>query len=336
MSAREPRQSWRRRELSRRSTQRSTEAGGKTPQRWWNTFTKTIVGLGALASAIAAIMSLWPSPDVADSASLSSVRVVEMPVSEYVYRSTTLTPRSQGLPGRTEPPAAGLSMGLSATRVDVAFGVGRVESQDSPTPATPEPPTSTVPPASPTKSGPPTSEASPTVSAPFELPPMLSRADQLAVAEEVLRRMPNSVPGGFTDLLSHAVIITDKGKGVKPGDAVDRVVSLLGESRTVGGRSDGKVEPLGVLVSANVELVGLRGRPILLSWSVLKESGAAPLPETWRTSMFGYQLRATSEHDTGTVDIWVPMPKAPGQYLVRLTLSTEDARLTSADSPNFG
>jgi hypothetical protein len=116
----------------------------------------------------------------------------------------------------------------------------------------------------------------------------------------------------------------------------DQIVALLRHGRTIGRRPGGKVEPLGVLVTSNVEVVGLRDRQLRLSWSVLERSGATPLPEVWHSRTIEYLLNATSDRDTGTMDFWVPMPKAPGQYFVRLTLSTDGALLTSADSPDFG
>jgi len=40
----------------------------------------------------------------------------------------------------------------------------------------------------------------------------------------------------------------------------------------------------------------------------------------------------SSQRDTAGLELWVPLPKEPGPYFVRLTLSVDDAPLASADS----
>ncbi len=89
-------------------------------------------------------------------------------------------------------------------------------------------------------------------------------------------------------------------------------------------------------MSVNLEVIGLRGQPLLLAWSLFQRSGKVPLPKEWRTTNAGYRLQATSEHDTGNVDFWIPLPKAPGLYYVSVTLATNGVRLTSAESQDFG
>src|SRR3954468_18493970 len=76
----------------------SRNSDPRSPRWWWNSLTKTVLGLGALASAIGAIMALWPSPDAADSASLTAVGLARMPISEYKERSVSLHPDGGGKP----------------------------------------------------------------------------------------------------------------------------------------------------------------------------------------------------------------------------------------------
>lgn len=45
---------------------------------------------------------------------------------------------------------------------------------------------------------------------------------------------------------------------------------------------------------------------------------------------------ATTEDDTGSLDVWVPLPVAPGPYFIRLILASDGARLASMDSSPFG
>ncbi|WP_132153062.1 hypothetical protein [Kribbella antiqua] len=129
--------------------------------------------------------------------------------------------------------------------------------------------------------------------------------------------------------------IDAQGETVTPALAAKRVAAILKQTRTVRRHVDHKVEPLGVRVVVNIEILGMRGQPLLLSWSVLQRSGNVPLPDDWLSSIIGYRLQATSERDTGSVDFWVPLPKSPGVYFVSMTLTTAGTPLTSAESKDF-
>jgi hypothetical protein len=130
--------------------------------------------------------------------------------------------------------------------------------------------------------------------------------------------------------------IDSQGQAVTPAVAAERIVTVLKETRTVRRRADHKVEPLGMRVGVNVEVFGLRGQPLRLSWSVLQRSGSVPLPDPWLSSTVGYRLQPSSDRDTGTLDFWVPLPKASGQYYVSLILTSNGTALTSAESKDFG
>jgi hypothetical protein len=83
--------SGRRASRATRGAQNAAEQQPEGPvRRWWNGVTKAILGAGALASAVAAIVSLWPDPDAADVAKFAAVRVTpEVPFSEYRQRLVT-------------------------------------------------------------------------------------------------------------------------------------------------------------------------------------------------------------------------------------------------------
>ena len=104
-------------------------------------------------------------------------------------------------------------------------------------------------------------------------------------------------------------------------------------SQGTGGRS--KRVPLGELVSVNMELTGLQGQPVFLSWSIFQENGRTRLFGNWLNSFVAYRLEATTEDDTGTLEMWIPLPKPPGPYFIRVSLSTDGASLTSMDSGPF-
>ena len=126
--------------------------------------------------------------------------------------------------------------------------------------------------------------------------------------------------------------IDEDGNPVAPEVAAARVVELLGETRTVDAGA-GKREPLGAVVDVNVELEGLRGQPVLLSWSIWQQGGETRLFENWLGTTAVYQLEDTSDHDTASFDLWVPTPREPGSYYSGLrSLRTVSASLVGAAS----
>jgi hypothetical protein len=48
-----------------------------------------------------------------------------------------------------------------------------------------------------------------------------------------------------------------------------------------------------------------------------------------------YRMEATSDHDTASVDFWIPLPKSRGPYFVRSRLAVGDSTLATTDSPSF-
>jgi hypothetical protein len=132
--------------------------------------------------------------------------------------------------------------------------------------------------------------------------------------------------------------------------AANSIIGILGQTRTVSARSDGpsgapsgpsgapsaQKDPLGELVSVNLELVGLRGQPVLLSWSIFQEGGHTNLFGTWLRDFVAYRLEATTNDDTSTLEMWIPLPKLPGPYFTHLSLTTDGAGLASVNSDVFG
>ena len=103
-----------------------------------------------------------------------------------------------------------------------------------------------------------------------------------------------------------------------------------------GGAGNRKWQPLGELVSVDMELAGLQGQPVLLSWSIFQKDGPSHLSAKWIGNFVAYRLDATTNDDTGTLEMWIPLPKQHGPYFVRLTLTTTGgASLASMDSGLF-
>jgi hypothetical protein len=102
------------------------------------------------------------------------------------------------------------------------------------------------------------------------------------------------------------------------------------------GGSGSRWQPLGELVSVNLELAGLKGQPVVLSWSIYPENGSTSLPKQWLGDFVAYRLVATTDDDTGTLDMWIPLPRQRGPYFIRATLALGDADLASMSSGPFG
>jgi hypothetical protein len=96
-------------------------------------------------------------------------------------------------------------------------------------------------------------------------------------------------------------------------------------------------QPLGELLSVDMELAGLQGQPMLLSWSIFQEGGQSHMSRNWLGNFPAYRLEATTNDDSGTLEMWIPLPRQPGPYFVRLTIATTGGvSLASMDSGPFG
>jgi hypothetical protein len=135
-----------------------------------------------------------------------------------------------------------------------------------------------------------------------------------------------------------------KGNPVAPAVAAERVLELLRDARNsraeppegeqpTGEESRG--EPLGVVITADLELAGLRGKPVLLSWSMWQQGGKKRLYGNWLNRNLAYRLEATTDRDTTSLDLWVPLPRSPGPYFIRVNLTAADSLLASSDSQPF-
>lgn len=133
-------------------------------------------------------------------------------------------------------------------------------------------------------------------------------------------------------VLAASMLASDrKGEPVPAYAAARRVIGVLGETRTATTPAGGRPDPLGQLISVNVHLIGLRGQPVLLSWSIYSRSARRRLFGNWLRNFAAYRLVASTEDDTGNVEVWIPLPKAPGPYVVHLHLIADGVALTSGN-----
>jgi hypothetical protein len=314
-------------------------------RRRWGQLIAGVLTVGAVAGAVGSVKALWPSspPDLADKAAFTSVIIRSpFPLSEYKERLKIVPQPAQTLEG---------------------YGVVELMAAQQPTASVDDPiaptPTGTTEPSAPSGTSPPPSTrsdapentpsgsgSSATVTAKSPSGP-LWRQQTIRAAEDIIPRVRDRAPqyflrsqpgnrssGGIGLIAAAASSATDEnGDPVSADVAAERVVKLLHKTRTqpLGG----KLDPLGVLLTINVELEGLRNQPVLLTWRMFQAGGNTPLFGNWLGTTPAYRLDASTDHDTASFDLWVPLPRERGQYTVSLLLSSDRAILASEESPAF-
>ncbi|GLY37560.1 hypothetical protein Amsp01_035840 [Amycolatopsis sp. NBRC 101858] len=63
--------------------------------------------------------------------------------------------------------------------------------------------------------------------------------------------------------------------------------------------------------------------------------GKVRLHGDWLNTNLAYELRPSTDHDTTSVDLWVPLPKESGEYKVHVDLTLDGRNVASAESPPF-
>jgi hypothetical protein len=339
---------------------------------WWNGITKAVLTAGGLAAAVGSILALWPAADAQDSARFLSVRVTpHVPFSEYRQRALTLTPQgdAQGaqqqqrlatrLVSETTVAAANaessqpVSPALSAATTPATGATpsaGSTSDSVIPPPSGTNSPTSTA--ASPT---PDTTTPSTQLSSDAPAgPPTATGTTHIGSPDAAKAKAfgPDCLAKGtctFAYIVKVQSATDANGEPVPPDVAAQRTLQVLGQTRTIATPPDSakptgtpsskkrtpQVEPLGVVVRADLELSGLREKTVALSWSIWQESGRDRLSGPWLNQIFCYRLTPTSDSDTGSLDLWVPLPKAHARYFIRLNMIYSGTSLASADTAAF-
>jgi hypothetical protein len=319
---------------------------GPTRNHWWNRVTKSIVTsivtLGAVAGAIGTIISLWPSADADDSAEVTVRIVPGIPLSEYQRRA-----ESAGVVAlkRYSPPDGDETPELTAS----------AEPTDATPPTQTADPDPTEEPIS-TQAGPdPTDDPVIVYTAdPFTDPTDDSDADRLGPASDSVEIDPpigdaadaveqieeeyqqisdgDAVPSNF---IAIGNAIGPNGEPVDPAVAAEQIAKVLADARRAPSTSDPDPEPLGVVVSTDLDLTGLRGKVLALSWSMWQEAGDIRLSGDWLNDNLAYRIKPQSDHTTTTLDVWIPLPREPGSYFVRVDLRSGATRIDSGESERF-
>lgn len=330
--------------------------------------------IGAILGLRTSILDLRPAPEPPDPVDSASIKVqADSPVSlsEAQAWLKARASKEAGSGGRqTRPVPVRQLQPDPSSQADPTSDTAAPEPEPAPEPSSrssdtaPEPSSSssdtTASSSGSTSSTPPTT-GQPTstglrTAPPAEIDPPagFGREEFGAHVDQVLERAgelaPLTVPEGCKDpahpcvlyKIAGAEAIGPDGKPVEPEVAAEQLVELLQDTRRAGGdgspAGDGSraSEPVGVLVTVNLELVGLRDQEVRLTWSMLAGKGAHKrLYGDWLNDNLAYRLKAGSNRDTAFEYIWIPLPKPPGPYYVRVELTADGAPLKSEASDPF-
>jgi len=329
---------------------------------WWRTASAAVISVGAVAGAVVSLVSFWPDPDPADIARFTSVQVTttQMPLSEYRRRVTT-----HAVPDDAGHPADRVSLALVPDPDPAATGDPDPDPATGPAPdatGDPEPGSTTGPAPDPSggpgagadrrKAGPSpvTTDAgggTSRVNDPAAAQPLREEVDDRTADEAANRAGSEALADGLivekspavVDVLRNlAPVVTEDGRPVDAVTAAERIVEVLKDScRRVPDGSGGSTvsEPLGAVVRADVELQGMRDRTVALSWSMWERDGGGRLHGDWLNDNLAYRLRAGTEHDTTSLDLWVPLPRETGPYVIRTTLRVDGVAIAGSETEPF-
>lgn len=320
------------------------ETAQKPETSWWRRLIAVVVTAGTLAGAITAIKALWPGPDLVDSVTFTSadVRSPER-LSDFVARaqisstskqSTARHPAPHIVLVRTQASASPDSAGTSSPPSD-----NTSSPTESPIPSTSEEPSPSGSSSSASIGQSPSGSPSPTGTStgPASAQYIRDLISQRALSRYDLHELVDPEPPSPHKFVYFTVAQQpDKhGNPLPPAVAAKRLAA-----RFAAGRSaplHGKRDPVGALVTVNMDLQGLRGQHLLLFWRLFPKAGTRPLPHGWWKTTVAYRLTPGTDHDSASVDMWVPVPKAKGPYTINLIMALEgnDARLASYDTAAF-
>ncbi len=318
----------------------------RSPGRWHRAklLYKGVLGVGALAAAIAAVLALRPPADVEDVAELRLTIVEGMPLAEHVAAFEAPHPRPVALPvfrpvAYTSPTPVPSSCPVpTAGQVPAAVpeisGTQAPDSIPTPNPSeSPAEPTMQPPAESSSTASPPTPPPSPSCSPDTDpgAPNGTIAGSTVLPVRPGRTEKPISRKAASEDQIGAIADLRPRKKWAAPWSSAP--TTRPAPRRPVPETEDG------VQVMANMTLKGLRKKSVRLNWSMVSKKSGVRLSQVWQNRDLGYQLVPTSNNDTASIPFWVPMPgpEFPGPYFIRVTLAVGDASpLVSTDSETFG
>jgi FHA domain len=309
----------------------------KADRPWYVRGRLIIVGMGAVAGAGLAMLGLWDRlfpTDVEDVATVTSAEVTRyISLSAFAESASgadvSLTPAPAAMAADLVLHAQALPLPAAATVTPLDTG----NPQNTGTPTDTSTPNDTDTPngtATPTHTATPndteTIDARLTELGNWQLPDNYLNS----VVEQLLLDDDYQVPPKVLYALVPQVIDPNDPDG-DPLPAEEVAERLAEDLRRVESQDkNGKKDPLGWVVAVNLDVSGLKEVPLLLTWSL----DGLDVPENWAVDNVAYRLTPTTDHDTGSVNVWVPDLQKTGQYNVNLKLAREsDAIVISQSKP---
>ena len=154
------------------------------------------------------------------------------------------------------------------------------------------------------------------------------------VLPEKLLAAPFTRPGRGRVLPADPFAADQNGHALPVQEAARNLADRLEQVRSLPNQ--GKRDALGVRVSVDLELQGLRGVDLYLYWRLLP-AGSNPVPENLAVATPACMITAGTDRDFASVSDWVPLPEDPGPYKVELLVTdgTDAAPLDSLSSEPF-
>lgn len=271
---------------------------------WWGRLVGVAVGVGAIAGAITTVESLRPDPDPVDFAAITSSQVTRPEQLSNFKPTVRLRSETSAVTTDTTEPTRPVPISAPPLRVPPIVGLSdlsRAQLYDD-------------------------IRAQEVLSG-FALPELPPSPPMSAPNE------PGQGARAFSVVAVNAV--DENGDPVPAQEAAEELADRLGTVRTTP-TSEGE-DPLGMRVTVNLDIEGLRDQPLLLYWRLV-QAGETPVPHAWAEWFPAAEVIPTSERDSGFATTWVPLPVAPGPYRAEVVLMQEssNAQLISQLTEPFG
>jgi len=302
----------------------------KAVERW-------VLRAGALAAALASIAGVvtlvWPDSSDSPRQTTASLRKVvadpNISLREFSERQRLAATGVRGSDGVHD-----------GTRVSLRLVAQTSDPETGTTSTQPEPPPTIEQPPGP-------AETSPEEELGIGGEAGVLAEPQRDVAAELEQRLPtNELPAGCryetregrielvcstNEALSWADDESEAGdEGTRAADA-QRVVRVLRGTRTRSGN-----EPVGVSVNFTLILQGLAGVRTDVRWSLYDAGGGTRVPRDWLVNRRALTTRPQADSDSASGSFWVPLPRRPGPFFVRVSVFGPGHRqFDFADSTRF-
>lgn len=310
-------------------TDRKPEAA--TP--WYLRGKTLLITAGALAAATLGILNLWDRIFPADEQDVARVESVvitkQSSLGDFTAGDLAKDFHLEPAPEGAGPPRTVVNAGTpipDRKRAPTEPPLSPVHSSVTPTPTPTPSPSPTPGPVTPTPTPPPTT-GTPTPS--FTETSIEQLLQQRLAPDYVSKVVERPELGGFDDDavehmpdVAYSLSVQSQAEG-KAGEPVppEQVATILAAAfAEVESIEDPTgLDPLGWTVAVRLNLEGVSGEPLLLTWSL----DGVDVPENWKAEKLAYRVVASTPHDAGTVELWIPDLSVPGTYNVNVRLVFE-------------